>query len=227
MITSLLCLSLIASQPAAQGAKLVEGRKWGYDLTWHYKNKEIDTMDQESFSILVTKVRPDSCTIEVTQKLDSTVVDGNVIPTDPNAAPAKNEWSLFSNGAMAFMKEGRFALESRFYRILKSILPEPKGDPSRDREWTIDFPDDGNGMPAAALVARFSKKTKEGDEYFISYREGTTSDGTNGIGHFIRTEKSSPFPALLEVHFTNTRMPGGTDIVDCDFFMRPKAEKKN
>lgn len=212
MIATLVCLGAIL------GDKLAVGQKWGYTLTWHFKNKEIDSIDEESMIVEVTKVLPESATIQISQKLLATIIDGNRIPTDPKAAPAKVEWSLFPNGALAFMTDGRFALESRVYRILKAILPEPKGDLSRDTTWTIDFPEDGSGLPKAALAARETKRVKEGRDYFLSYRE---VNGTNGLGRFVRDEKK-PFPVILEVHFSNTKIPGGTDVVDCDFTMRLK-----
>ncbi len=217
MIASLVCALVMGED------KLVIGQKWEYTLSWHFKSKEIDSTDEESFIVEVTKVSKDSSTIQISQKLLATLFDGNRIPTDPKAAPAKNDWALFENRAIAFMTNARFPLESRFYRILKSIMPEPKGDPSRDREWTIDFPDDGNGMPASALSARHNKRTKEGNIFFFSYHE---NGGVNAMGQFIRNEKTL-FPSLLEAHFTNTRMPGGTETVDCDFTMKLNPEKKD
>ena len=217
MIATLACIVVMGAD------KLVVGQKWSYTLTWHFKNKEIDTTDEESFIIEVTKVLPESSTIQVSQKLLATLIDGNRIPTDIKAAPAKSEWALFPNGAIAFMPDGRFGLESRFYRILKGILPEPVGDPSRDREWSLDMPDDGQGLPKAALAANLSKRTKEGRDYFLSYRE---ANGTNGLGRFVRPEKG-PFPSILEIHFTNTKMPGGTDVVNCDFTMKLNPAKSD
>lgn len=215
MITSLICGLVIGED------KLTVGQKWEYVLTWHFKNKEIDSTDEESFNVEVTKTSKDSTTIQVSQKLEATLFDGNRVPTDPKAAPAKNDWALFGNRAIAFMPNARFPLESRFYRILKNVMPEPKGDPSRDREWTIDFPDDGVSMPASALMARYNKRTKEGSIFFFSYRE---NGGVSATGQFIRNEKTL-FPSLLEAHFTNTRMPGGTETVDCDFTMKLNPEK--
>ena len=214
MIASLVCLTLI-------GDKLVVGQKWDYILTWHYKNKEIDSTDEESFKVEVTAAKPESYTIAVTQLLLSTLLDGHRFPTDPKTVPAKNDWALFPNGAVAFMPEARFPLETRFYRILKGILPEPKGDPSRDKQWNIDYPDDGRGMPTSALAAKEAKRIKDGRVYYLGYRE---VGGTNGLGQFVRPEKG-PFPSLLQINFTNTKMPGGTDTVDCDFIMKLKSDK--
>ncbi|MBS1703892.1 MAG: hypothetical protein JST12_19670 [Armatimonadetes bacterium] len=217
MIVPLVCLAAF-SEP-----KLKVGQKWDYVLTWHYKSADLDSTDEESFLVEVTRVEDESYQIQVTQKLLATLFDDQRIPTDPSAVPAKHNWTLFPNGAIAFMPEARFPLEYRFYRVLKGVLPEPKGEVSRDREWTVNFADDGRGTPAAALAASPEKHTKEGDWFYASYRE---ANGTNGLGHFLRTEKSWPFPSFLEVNFTHTMMPGGTETVDCDFTMKLKPEKE-
>ena len=214
MIASLACLLALAD-------KRVVGEKWQYLLTWHYFGKDINTTDEESFDVEVTKVFPESVTLKVSQKLTATILDEQRIPTDPKAVPATHEWALSPSGSVAFMPNARFGLESRFYRILKGVMPEPKGDTVRDQEWTIEYADDGLGMPLARLRSQFSKALKDGKEYLVGYRE---QNGTNGIGRFVRAEKT-PFPSYLEMKFTNTKMQGGTDTVDCDFTMRLKAQK--
>ena len=197
------------------------GQKWQYVLTWHYTNKEINSTDEESFDVEVTKVFPESVTLKISQKLTATLFDGNRIPTDPKAVPAVSQWALSPTGSVAFMPNGRFGLENRFYRILKGILPAPKGDPDRDKTWVIEYPDDGQGMPQSRLRGLLTKSGDLWKEFTLAYRE---KDGTNGIGKFVRLDKQV-FPSRLEVKFTNTKMPGGTDVVDCDFKMAPKAEK--
>jgi hypothetical protein len=157
----------------------------------------------------------------ITQLLTATLFDGQRFPTDPKTVPAYQDWALSQNGSVAFMPNARFGLETRLYRILKGIMPAAKGDPERDKAWTIEYPDDGLGMPQSRLKALFTKADKDWTEFSLVYRE---KQGTNGTGRFIRTEKF-PFPTLLEVKFTNTLMQGGTDLVDCDFTMKLKTDK--
>lgn len=214
MIASLACFMALAD-------KQTVGQKWSYILTWHYVGDGIDSTDEEQLNVEVAKVFGQSITLKVSQKLSATILGDERIPTDPKAAPDVKEWALSTNGSVAFMPNARFGLESRFYRILKGIMPEPQGDPSRDKEWTIDYADNGQGIPKSRLGARLVKTAKDGNEYWLNYRE---KSGSNGTGRFIRTEKT-PFPTLLEVHFTNTKMPGGTDPVDCDLAMKLKLEK--
>ncbi len=202
-------MALVADQ-------MTVGQKWPYVLTFHYTAKDIDITEEESFNVEVTAVRNESATIQVSQLLTASIVDGQRFPTDTKAVPARHEWALFPNGAVAFMPEGRFGLENRLFRVLKAILPEPKGDPSREKSWTVDYPDDGKGMPIGALSARFVKSIKDDREYQFSYRE---MKGTDAFGRFVRKAKS-PFPSLIEAKFTRTQMQGGTDIVDCDFTMK-------
>jgi hypothetical protein len=178
----------------------------------------IDLTNEENFDVDVTKVLPESVTLKITQRLAATILDGQRIPTDPKAVPAAHDWAISLTGSMAFMTEGRYGLESRLYRLLKGILPEPKGDSPRANNWKVEFADDGLGMPAASLIAAPVKPTKDGRLFSVMYRE---MNGTNGVGTFERTDKS-PFPSHIDIHFTNTKMSGGTDIVNCDFSMNLK-----
>ena len=214
MIASVACLLAIVDQQTV-------GQKWHYDLTWHFTNKEIDLTDEESFDVEVTAVKIDSVTLRVSQKLVASIVDSQRILTDPKAVPSVHEWALASNGSVAFMPNSRFSLESRLFRILKGIMPEPKGDLSRIGDWTVELPDDGLGMPMARLNVSGTKTTKESSEFALRYRE---KNGTNGAGTFVRRTKT-PLPANLVIHFTNTKMSGGSDIVDCDLTMKLKPEK--
>ena len=197
------------------------GAQWHYILTWHYTGKDIDTTDEESFDVEVVNQYGLSMTLKVSQKLTATLFDDQRIPTDSKAAPSINRWALSPTGSVAFMPNARFALESRVYRILKGVMPEPKGDPLRLKEWTIEYADDGLGMPQSRLMVRSTGPNKEGAGFAIIYRE---KSGTNGSGQCTRTEKV-PFPTTLTMKFSNTKMPGGTDIVDCDFSMKLKVEK--
>jgi hypothetical protein len=214
MIATLACALILSD-------KLVVGQKWHYLVTWHFTAKDIDLTDEESFDVEVTKVLVDSITLKVSQKLTASIVDNTKIPTDPKAVPAVHEWALTSNGSVAFQPLARFPLEQRVYRILKGILPAPKGDEPRDEAWKLEYPDDGLGMPQSRLKAWFVKPEKDTKEFGLTYQEKA---GTNGTGRFIRTEKF-PLPTLLEVKFLNTRMQGGTDTVDCDLKMTLKPEK--
>ena len=214
MIVPMVCFLAFADQQAV-------GQKWQYDVMWHFSNKELNLTDEESLEVEVTKVRSDSTTIKVSQKLVASIFDGQRVPTDPKAVPSAHEWALSPTGSVAFMPVARFGLESRVYRILKGILPEPKGDPSRSTAWEIMFAEDGQGMPEGKLKAAFVDSTKEGMNFKVRYRE---DGGTTGLGKFTRKEKM-PFPSQLEMHFTNTRMSGGTDVVDCDFSMTLKPKK--
>ena len=214
MIASLACFLALADKPTV-------GQKWHYTLTWHFYSQDIDMTDEESFDIEVSKVLPDSCTLKISQKLTASIVDNQRFPTDPKAAPASKEWVLSPTGSIAFMPNARFPLESRIYRILKSILPAPKGDPPRNENWKLDFEDDGLGMSQSKLQSWYVKTMKDSKEFAISYLE---KNGTNGAGRFVRTEKCA-FPTLLEVKFTNTKMSGGTDIVSCDLVMKLKDGK--
>ena len=201
--------------------KQTVGQKWHYMLTWRFTGNGINMTDEESFDVEVTKVYPQSRTLRVSQLLTASIVDGQRIPTNPKIVPATHDWALSPTGSVAFMPNARFGLESRVYRILKGIMPEPKGDPSREREWTIEYPDDGLGMPQSRLKGFFAKADNDSSEFSLIYRE---RQGTNGAGRFVRTKKI-PFPSLLEVKFTNTKMQGGTDVVDCNFEMKLKTEK--
>ena len=214
MIATIACLSAIAGQHMV-------GQKWHYVLTWHFTNKEINTTDEESFDVKVTKVFPESTTVTVSQLLIATLFDGQRIPTDPKTLPASHDWALSSNGSVAYMPNARFGLETRVYRILKGIMPAAKGDPDRDKAWTIEYPDDGLGMPQSRLKGLFTKADKDSKEFSLIYRE---RQGTQGVGRFIRTN-NIPCPTLLEVKFMNTKMQGGNDLVDCDFVMKLKTEK--
>ncbi len=214
MIASLACFLALADKPTV-------GQKWLYTLTWHFYSQDIDMTDEESFDIEVSKVLQESSTLKISQKLTASIVDNQRFPTDPKAAPASKEWALSPTGSIAFMPNARFPLESRVYRILKCILPAPKGDPPRNENWKMDFEDDGLGMTQSRLQAWYVKTMKDSKEFAVSYLE---KNGTNGAGRFIRTEKI-PFPSLLEIKFTNTKMSGGTDIVDCDLVMKLKEGK--
>jgi hypothetical protein len=214
MIATFACFLALADKPTV-------GQKWHYTLNWHFFAKDIDLTDQESFDVEVVKVSDASTVIKVSQKLVATVVDDMRIATDPKALPSSSQWALSPSGSIAFMPNARFALESRFYRILKGILPEPKGDPLRTEKWTIEYEDDGLGMPQSRLMAKFQGQTKDVSRFSLDYRE---RGGTNGIGKFIRSEKL-PFPSLLEVRFTNTKMSGGTDVVNCDLTLKLKEDK--
>jgi hypothetical protein len=214
MIATLACTLAFAD-------KLIVGQKWHYLVTWHFTAKDIDLTDEESFDVEVSKVLADSTTLKVSQKLTASIVDNNRIPTDPKAVPAVHEWALTPNGSVAFQPLARFPLEQRVYRILKGVLPAPKGDEPRDETWKLEYPDDGLGMPQSRLKAWLVKPGRATKEFGLIYQEKV---GTNGTGRFIRTEKF-PLPTLLEVKFLNTRMQGGTDIVDCDFTMTLKADK--
>lgn len=214
MIASLVCLISLIDQPTL-------GQKWHYDLTWHFHNKEINLTDEESFDVEVAKVKADSVTLKVSQKLVSSIVEDQRILTDPKAVPTTHEWALSSSGSVAFMPNARFSLESRLFRILKGAMPEPTGDPARTADWTVEFADDGLGMPLARLNVSATKVSKETSEFGLRYRE---KNGTYGTGSFVRRVKT-PFPSYVEVHFTNTTMSGGTDIVNCDFVMKLKWDK--
>ena len=211
MIATVACTLALADN-------LAVGQKWHYVQTWHFVGQGIDMTDEENFDVEVSKVLTGSVTLKVTQRLTATILDGQRIPTDSKAVPAVHQWALSPTGSIAFMPDGRYGLESRVYRVLKGILPEPKGDPSRATNWSLMFPDDGLGMPLAKLEGALLKPTKEGSQFTLSYREKI---GTNGVGTFERTEKS-PFPTHIDIHFTNTKMSGGTDIVNCDFAMNLK-----
>lgn len=214
MIASLACFLALADKPTV-------GQKWLYTLTWHFYSQDIDMTDEESFDIEVSKVLQESSTLKISQKLTASIVDNQRFPTDPKAAPASKEWALSPTGSIAFMPNARFPLESRVYRILKCILPAPKGDPPRNENWKMNFEDDGLGMTQSRLQAWYVKTMKDSKEFAVSYLE---KNGTNGAGRFIRTDKI-PFPSLLEIKFTNTKMSGGTDIVDCDLVMKLKEGK--
>ncbi len=214
MIATVALLLALADRPAL-------GQKWSYLLTWHFVGDGIDTTDEESFDVEITKVFPDSVTLKVSQKLTATIIEDQRIPTDPKAVPTTKDWALSSTGSVAFMPNARFGLESRLFRILKGILPAPKGEAIRDKDWEVQYEDDGVGMPKATFGTRLDKKVKEGEEFVAVYREKL---GTNGIGRFVRSEKM-PFPSLLEMKFLNTKMSGGSDFVNCDFVMKLKPEK--
>ena len=214
MIASLACFLALADKPTV-------GQKWLYTLTWHFYSQDIDMTDEESFDIEVSKVLQESSTLKISQKLIASIVDNQRFPTDPKAAPASKEWALSPTGSIAFMPNARFPLESRVYRILKCTLPAPKGDPPRNENWKMNFEDDGLGMTQSRLQAWYVKTMKDSKEFAVSYLE---KNGTNGAGRFIRTDKI-PFPSLLEIKFTNTKMSGGTDIVDCDLVMKLKEGK--
>lgn len=207
----------------AFGDKLTVGQKWHYVVTWHFYSKEndIDLTDEELFDVEVSKVLPDSATIKVSQKLTASIVDNMRIPTDSKAVPAVRDWALATNGSVAFQPLARFPLEQRVYRILKGILPAPKGDPERIEDWKINFEDDGLGMPQSSLRAWFVKTVKDTNEFGVGYVE---KGGTKGVGTFVRSAKA-PFPTVLEIKFSNTKMSGGTDVVDCDLKMTLKADK--
>lgn len=214
MIAAIACLFALSDQ-------LAIGQKWSYVLTWHFYSNDIDMTDEESFDVEVSKVLPDSTTLKISQKLTASIVDKQRIPTDPKALPATKEWALSPTGSVAFMPNGRYGLESKFYRILKGILPAPKGDLVRDSDWVVNYEDDGFGVPKANLSTRLDKKLKDTDEFVTFYREKL---GTNGIGRFIRSKKM-PFPSYLEMKFLNTKMSGGTDVVSCDLTMKLKVDK--
>jgi hypothetical protein len=215
MIATLACFIALADN------KQTLGQKWHYTLTWHFYSQDIDMTDEESFDIEVSKVLPDSTSLKISQKLTASIVDNQRFPTDPKAAPTSKEWALSPTGSVAYMPNARFPLESRVFRILRSILPAPKGDLPRNENWKLDFEDDGLGMTQSKLQAWYVKTMKDSKEFAVSYLE---KNGTNGAGRFVRTEKI-PFPSLLEIKFTNTKMSGGTDIVDCDLVMKLKEDK--
>jgi hypothetical protein len=215
MIPSLACLLMFGDKPKV-------GQQWHYTLTWHFYDKELNLTDEESFDVEVTRALPASTTLKVSQKLLATLMDDLCVPTDPKAAPTAKEWALSSSGSIAFMPDARFPLETRVFRILKGILPEPKGDLPRTQKWTIEYEDDGLGIPQSRLNGQFVEKTVEGNQFLLNYRE---KGGTNGAGRFTRSEKSF-FPTFLEIKFTNTKMSGGTDIVNCDLTLKLKDTKQ-
>jgi hypothetical protein len=209
ILSSLLAASVFGSKELP---KLSVGQKWTYNLSWKYTSEDIDSTDEELFEVEVAKILDKSYTINVRQKLLVTVMGTDRVPVSDSIKPMSKEWSLFKNGAIAFYPDGRFALETRVFRIFQSIFPAPEGSPLRLVNWTVNFEDDGV-MPRAALYADISRNTKEGAEFRFSYREGANLDSVNAVGVFIRDSKA-PFPSSLTMRVKNTNMPGGVDRVD-------------
>jgi hypothetical protein len=199
----------------AQIKPMKEGQRWSYRLTWQYQDEDSTSRDEESFDVLCAKVLPTSYTLTVEQKLIATIIGEERIPAPPGLKPISKDWSLFTNGSVAFYPDARFELESRLFRIFQSILPAPVGSESREASWSQGFEDDGLGMPKAALFGEFSKVTKEGREYRFSYREGKTGEGVNGQGAFIRSD-SHPFPVRMRIRFTGASRPGGTEKMNAE-----------
>jgi hypothetical protein len=215
MISALVCLVVLPVQ-------LSVGQAWSYQLIWHFVGKDIDITEEEAFDVSVTKVLKESVTAKISQKLTASLYDGQRFPTDPKAVPAVHEWAFSPTGSVAFMPNARFGLESRFFRLLKGVLPAPKGDPLRDQQWTLEYPDDGLGIEMGRLRGRILKGEDKWTDFSVSYRE---NGGTSGFGKFSRA-KEMLFPQNLEFHFSNTKMQGGTDVVDCDLTMKLREPKK-
>lgn len=205
----------------AMSADFSVGQKWDYVLTYHFTGENIDTTDEESLLAEIIAVRDDSVTLRIQQRLTASIFGEQRIPTDPKTVPASHDWALFKNGSVAFIPDGRFALESRVFRVIKGILPAPKGDAIRDREWSINMPEDGQGLPAATLKAKYLKLVEKDTQFSILYREPSAA---YGVGLFQRYDKS-PLPKSLDITFRGVQMPGGTDIVNCDFKMRLASKK--
>jgi hypothetical protein len=206
-------LATLATVAMIDLAPLKVGQAWDYTLSWRYVGDGMDTTDEESFKVEVAKVLKTSYAVQISQRLEATLVEGERIPVSAKNEPIKKDWALFSNGALAFYPDGRFPLETRFYRVLQAILPAPAGSSLRESSWSQVFEDDGFGMPRAAVYGNFSKRTKDGDEFKFSYREGKQNEATNATGLFVRSNKA-PFPVSLRMQFVNVTMPGGNTKMD-------------
>jgi hypothetical protein len=195
---------------------LTAGTTWDYDVKWRYVGDGIDTTDQELMTISVKSIGKDNTQLAISQKLTNTIQDGGNVPAPSGITPLVRPWTLFENRSVAFMPEGRFPMESRLFRIFKAILPQPVGTKRESSDRTlVDFEATDVGLPAAAVMIFWSKPTKEGLPFLLSYRE---KSGVNVKGDGLLTPDTI-FPSRCSFTFGTTQMPGGSDPVTGSFSM--------